>query len=58
VRAALPGGKGKQERWHRGVRRQCLGTLSEQDTASLEALNRKRWSWIGAFFVSAGARGA
>jgi putative transposase len=46
ARPYQPQGKGKQERWHREVRRQCLGTLSEQDTTSLEALNRKLWGWI------------
>jgi len=46
ARPYKPQGKGKQERWHREVRRQCLGTLSEHDTTSLEALNRKLWGWI------------
>jgi transposase InsO family protein len=46
ARPYQPQGKGKQERWHREVRRQCLGTLSEQDTMSLEALNRKLWGWV------------
>jgi putative transposase len=46
ARPYQPQGKGKQERWHREVRRQCLGTLVEQDTSSLEALNRKLWSWV------------
>jgi len=46
ARPYQPQGKGKQERWHREVRRQCLGTLAEQDTTSLEALNRKLWSWV------------
>jgi transposase InsO family protein len=46
ARPYQPQGKGKKERWYREVRRQCLGTLREQDTSSLEALNRKLWSWI------------
>jgi len=46
ARPYKPQGKGKQERWHREVRRQCLGTLGEQDTASLDALNRRLWAWI------------
>lgn len=46
ARPYQPQGKGKQERWHREVRRQCLGTCSAQDTASLEALNRKLWGWV------------
>jgi transposase InsO family protein len=46
ARPYKPQGKGKQERWHREVRRQCLGTLNEQDTTSLEALNRRLWAWV------------
>jgi transposase InsO family protein len=46
ARPYQPQGKGKKERWYREVRRQCLGTLNEQDTTSLEALNRKLWSWV------------
>jgi transposase InsO family protein len=46
ARPYQPQGKGKQERWHREVRRQCLGTLAEGDTTSLEALNRRLWSWV------------
>jgi len=46
ARPYQPQGKGKQERWHREVRRQCLGTLNEQDTTSLEALNRRLWAWV------------
>ena len=46
ARPYRPQGKGKQERWFREVRRQCLGTLREQDTTCLEALNRKLWAWV------------
>lgn len=46
ARPYQPQGKGKQERWHREVRRQLLGTLAEQDLASLEALNRRLWAWV------------
>jgi len=38
--------KGKQERWFRTVRAQLLPTLSEADTASLDALNRRLWGWV------------
>jgi len=38
--------KGKQERWFRTVRAQLLPTLSEADTASLDALNRRLWAWV------------
>jgi putative transposase len=46
ARPYQPAGKGKQERWYREVRRQCLATLREEDTRSLEALNRKLWAWV------------
>jgi transposase InsO family protein len=46
ARPYQPAGKGKKERWYREVRRQCLATLREQDTASLDALNRRLWSWV------------
>jgi transposase InsO family protein len=46
ARPYQPAGKGKQERWFRTVRMQLLPTLGEKDTASLEALNRRLWSWI------------
>jgi hypothetical protein len=57
ARPYQPQGKGKQERWHREVRRQCLGTLSEQDTTSLEALNRKLWSWVESEYHNAPHKG-
>lgn len=57
ARPYQPQGKGKQERWHREVRRQCLGTLSEQDTMSLEALNRKLWSWVEGEYHNAPHKG-
>jgi transposase InsO family protein len=46
ARPYQPAGKGKQERWYREVRRQCLALLREEDTRSLEALNRKLWAWV------------
>jgi transposase InsO family protein len=57
ARPYQPQGKGKQERWHREVRRQCLGTLAEGDTASLEALNRKLWAWVEGEYHQAPHRG-
>jgi hypothetical protein len=38
--------KGKQERFFRTVRSQLLPTLSDADTASLQALNRRLWAWV------------
>ncbi len=46
ARPHQPQGKGKQERWFRTVRAQLLANLSEADTSSLEALNRKLWAWV------------
>jgi transposase InsO family protein len=41
-----PQGRGKIERWFRSVRAQFLNRLSADDTASLEALNRRLWAYI------------
>ncbi len=57
ARPYQPQGKGKQERWHREVRRQCLGTCNAQDTASLEALNRKLWGWVESEYHQAAHKG-
>jgi putative transposase len=57
ARPYAPQGKGKQERWHREVRRQCLQTLQEHDLSSLEALNRKLWSWVEGEYHQAPHRG-
>ncbi len=46
ARPYQPQGKGKQERWFRTVRAQLLANLSEADTSSLDALNRKLWAWV------------
>jgi len=46
ARAYQPQGKGKQERWFRTVRTQLLPLLTEQDLASLEALNRRLWGYV------------
>jgi len=41
-----PQGRGKHERWFRTVRAQFLTRLTPVDTASLEALNRRLWTWV------------
>ncbi len=46
ARPYQPQGKGKQERWFRTVRAQFLPRLTNEDTASLEALNRRLWTWV------------
>ena len=46
ARPYQPQGKGKQERWFRTVRAQLVAHLTDQDTASLEALNRKLWTYV------------
>ncbi|BAP87469.1 Mu transposase/integrase [Burkholderiales bacterium GJ-E10] len=46
ARPYQPAGKGKQERWFRTVRSQLLSRLSAEDTASLDALNRRLWAWV------------
>lgn len=46
ARPYRPQGKGKIERWFKTVRAQLLTRLSPQDTASLDALNRKLWGWV------------
>ncbi|MCI0668288.1 MAG: hypothetical protein L0Y43_09580 [Methylococcaceae bacterium] len=44
ARPYRPRGKGKIERWFKTVRTQLITRLSPQDTASLEALNRKHFA--------------
>jgi putative transposase len=46
ARPYQPEGKGKQERWFRSVRMQLLPLLTEGDTQSLEALNRRLWAYV------------
>lgn len=46
ARPFQPQGKGKIERFFRTVRAQLLARLNEEDTASLEALNRRLSGWI------------
>lgn len=41
-----PEGRGKQERWFRTVWAQLLARLTPADTESLDALNRRLWSWV------------
>jgi transposase InsO family protein len=57
ARAYQPESKGKQERWFRTVRMQLLPQLSEADTSSLEALNRRLWAWVEAEYHQAPHRG-
>ena len=46
ARPFQPQGKGKIERWFKTVRAQLLTRLTEADTASLTALNRRLAGWI------------
>ena len=46
ARPYRPQGKGKIERWFKTLRAQLLTRLSPQDTASLDALNRRLWAWV------------
>lgn len=46
ARPYAPESKGKQERWFRTVRMQLLPTLTQADTVSLEALNRRLWAYV------------
>lgn len=45
ARAYHPEAKGKMERWFRTVRMQLLPLLQPADLASLDALNRRLWTW-------------
>lgn len=46
ARPYQPQGKGKQERFFRTTRMRLLSTLTPEDTSSLEALNRRLWTWV------------
>ncbi|WP_242396168.1 DDE-type integrase/transposase/recombinase [Anaeromyxobacter oryzisoli] len=46
ARAYHPQAKGKMERWFRTVRLQLLPLLQPADLASLDALNRRLWTWV------------
>ncbi len=48
ARPYQPQAKGKQERWFRTVRMQLLSFLNEDDTKSIDALNRRFWGWVEA----------
>jgi putative transposase len=41
-----PEAKGKMERWFRTVRLQLLPLLKSADLQSLDALNRRLWTWV------------
>ena len=49
--------KGKIERWFKTVRGQLLSRLTREDTASLEALNRRLWAWVEGEYHYAPHRG-
>ena len=57
ARPYRPQGKGKIERWFKTVRAQLLTRLTPQDTASLEALNRRLWAWVEGEYHHAPHRG-
>jgi putative transposase len=57
ARAYQPESKGKQERWFRTVRMQLLPTLTEADTSSIEALNRRLWAYVEGEYHQAPHRG-
>lgn len=57
ARPYQPAGKGKIERWFRTVRAQFLSRLVSADTASLDRLNRKLWTWVEAEYHQAPHRG-
>lgn len=57
ARPYAPESKGKQERWFRTVRMQFLPRLTEGDTSSLEALNRKLWAYVEGEYHQAPHRG-
>jgi len=57
ARPYQPQGKGKLERWFRSVRAQLLTRLTEDDLASLEALNRRLWTYVEGEYHHAPHRG-
>jgi putative transposase len=46
ARAYHPEAKGKMERWFRTARMQLLPLLRPSDLSSLDALNRRLWTWV------------
>jgi putative transposase len=57
ARPYKPQGKGKQERFFRTARMRLLAALAEADLASLDALNRRLWTWIEAEYHQTPHRG-
>ena len=57
ARPYRPQGKGKIERWFKTVRAQLLTRLTSDDTASLEALNRRLHAWVEGEYHHAPHRG-
>ena len=57
ARPYRPQGKGKIERWFKTVRAQLLTRLTEDDTRSLDALNRRLWAWVEGEYHHAPHRG-
>ena len=57
ARPYQPQSKGKQERWFRTVRMQLLTRLTDADTASLDALNRRLWAYVEGEYHQAPHRG-
>ena len=57
ARPYRPQGKGKIERWFKTVRAQLLTRLVPEDTASLEALNRRLHAWVEGEYHHAPHRG-
>lgn len=57
ARAYQPQSKGKQERWFRTVRMQLLPRLTPADLSSLDALNRRLWTWVEGEYHQAPHRG-
>ena len=57
ARPYRPQGKGKIERWFKTVRAQLLTRLREDDTRSLEALNRRLHAWVEGEYHHAPHRG-
>jgi len=57
ARPYRPQGKGEIERWFKTVRAQLLTRLTEADTRSLEALNRRLHAWVEGEYHHAPHRG-
>jgi transposase InsO family protein len=57
ARPYQPQGKGKLERWFRSVRAQLIAHLTQDDTASLAALNRRLWAYVEGEYHHAPHRG-